>query len=266
MQPIRTNWWATNYSDYIVGDYRIPNVLYGFGGNDTIIGSQNKDIIAGGHGNDIIMAGGGNDIVHGGAGNDSLYGGYGDDQLSGGLGNDLLFGEYGNDYLNGGAGDDYLNGGAGNDTLYGGLGNDTLYGGAGDDYLNGGAGNDKYHYTFGSGNDVIDNSGGGYDTLIFEGLASWQLNAKKEGNDLLISVNGYQNQSVRVKNHFLGGDSAMDNIVTADKPMFNGVFGHTVASVNGLISAMAGLNSQQTGQANTIHFESGISLEFGVIR
>ncbi|MDK2127097.1 calcium-binding protein, partial [Parachitinimonas caeni] len=64
----------------------------------------------------------------------------------------------GADTLNGSAGDDVILGGAGNDQLSGKAGNDTLLGGSGDD---------TYLFGRGEGVDVIDNSGGGNDTLRF---------------------------------------------------------------------------------------------------
>jgi Ca2+-binding RTX toxin-like protein len=53
-----------------------------------------------------------------------------------------------------------LNGLAGDDNLYGGTGNDILNGGTGNDYLVGGAGADTYIFSYGSGNDTIDNATG----------------------------------------------------------------------------------------------------------
>ncbi|MGV8209185.1 calcium-binding protein, partial [Pseudomonas aeruginosa] len=84
--------------------------------------------------------------VQGTAGNDGA--------LNGTAQRDLLLGYNGNDSLSGGAGNDRLEGGNGNDTLVGGQGNDTLLGGRGDD---------TYVFSAGSGQDVIDNTGGGYD-------------------------------------------------------------------------------------------------------
>src|SRR5262249_49386842 len=78
------------------------------GGNDTLVGSNQKDYLDGFRGNDILK---------GNAGNDTLLGELGNDQLLGGLGNDVL---------NGGAGADKLTGGPGIDTLVGGAGNDVF--------------------------------------------------------------------------------------------------------------------------------------------
>jgi len=80
-------------------------VVYGLGGNDTIVVDPRitkSAIIFGGDGNDALFGGSGNDQISGGNGNDSLYGGNG---------NDTLCGDAGNDYLYGGDGDDTLTGG-----------------------------------------------------------------------------------------------------------------------------------------------------------
>ncbi len=69
----------------------------------------------------------------------------------------------------GGAQGDTLTGNTNANTLSGGAGNDTLVGGAGNDLLIGGSGNDVYSFTATAalGSDVLDESGGGIDTLNF---------------------------------------------------------------------------------------------------
>jgi Ca2+-binding RTX toxin-like protein len=93
-----------------------PEVICGFGGNDTIYA---------GDGDDTIYGGPGNDIIYGGGGNDTIDGENGDDELHGGDGNDTILGHPGNDKIYGDAGDDTLSGGNGVDTIDGGTGNDT---------------------------------------------------------------------------------------------------------------------------------------------
>lgn len=86
--------------------------------------------------------------MYGFGGNDTLVGGPKGDQLYGHSGNDALYGKEGNDSLFGDEGNDYLNGGTGNDSLYGGSGNDTLIGYGGtpseSDVLTGGSGADRF--------------------------------------------------------------------------------------------------------------------------
>ena len=149
---------------------------------------------------------------------DSLTGTSGKDLIQGLAGNDQLFGMGGNDRIEGGAGDDYLSGGngsgtnSGNDILIGGDGVDTLYGEDGDDRLEGGLGNDKYLYRAGHGVDTVV-VGGGSDMVFFQEIAQTRLSYHKDGNDLVILVDGDLGQQVRVENHFLGGNHALAGVV-----------------------------------------------------
>jgi Ca2+-binding RTX toxin-like protein len=74
-------------------------VMYGLGGNDTLIGAVGNDVLLGDAGKDVITGGGGIDVLEGGADGDTLKGGAGDDVLVGGLGADSLFGEAGADWF-----------------------------------------------------------------------------------------------------------------------------------------------------------------------
>jgi len=76
-----------------------------------------------------------------------------------------LTGNVGNNALAGGGGADTLDGGAGNDTLDGGAGGDVLTGGAGTNLLTGGADDDIY-YVSGASDVVVENVGGGADTVF----------------------------------------------------------------------------------------------------
>src|SRR3546814_17633141 len=90
-------------------------------------------------------------------------------------------------------------------------GNDTLVGDAGSDSLIGGAGDDDYVVAVGSGTDVIDNTGGGFDGIFFEGTVTReQLSFSRDGADMLISIDNTTTPAARVPNHFLGGDAAID--------------------------------------------------------
>jgi Ca2+-binding RTX toxin-like protein len=97
-----------------------------------------------------------NNIIYGNAAFNELQGLGGDDTLYGGDDFDLLYGQDDNDSLYGQVGDD---------ALIGGNGNDLLDGGVGVDYLLGGAGNDSY-YVDNSGDNPIENPGGGTDTIF----------------------------------------------------------------------------------------------------
>jgi len=137
-----------------------PLDMFGFSGNDTLIGGLSADILRGSSGQDELFGHAGADLLLGGAGQDTLSGGEGDDTLDGGGGHDLLQGGAGQDRLLGGAGQDTLWGEDGQDVLAGGAGHDHLFGGAGDDLLRGDAGNDQL------------DGGGGRDTAEYSGLFS----------------------------------------------------------------------------------------------
>src|SRR5262249_26025751 len=70
-------------NDTIVVDSKIalPCILYGDGGNDTLISGNGPGILVGGDGDDMLIGGNNRDI---------LIGGYGDDSLNGGNGEDIL--------------------------------------------------------------------------------------------------------------------------------------------------------------------------------
>ncbi|WP_179958319.1 calcium-binding protein [Chitinimonas arctica] len=154
-------------------------------------------------------------LFEGDAGNNQLQGQATRDLLRAYAGNDNLFGFGGDDRLEGGDGNDYLSGGdgrsadSGNDLLMGGNGDDQLNGEDGNDKLLGGVGNDKYVFKANWGQDVIDNTGGGTDWLIFSDVERNQFSFRREGNDLMIGVVGDASRSVRVLNHFNGGEAAI---------------------------------------------------------
>lgn len=185
-----------------------------------------------------IVAGGGtgyDQVIEGTAAGEQLVGSTGKDLIKGLAGGDQLFGMAGNDTLQGGDGDDYLAGGngsaagSGDDRLEGGIGNDTIRGQDGANTLIGGAGNDSYVY--GDGHDVIDNIGGGTDQIIFEnGIAASQLAFSRVGDDLVITVNGNANSTVRVVGHFLGGDQAIDFVHPASGAVLD------TATINAIVA------------------------------
>ena len=121
-----------------------------------------------------------------------------------------IFGQDSAESIYGLGGNDYIDGGGGNDKLYGGIGNDRLVGGAGEDILDGGEGDDHYYYYAGSGQDIIDQTGGGKDILFTYDVTADRLSFRKENNDLLVIIDQDESQSsVRVKDHFLGGEKAL---------------------------------------------------------
>lgn len=138
--------------------------IFGFDGDDVLVGNDGIDILRGNRGNDALDGQSGGDRLRGGGGNDTLRGGDGDDLVHGGKGNDLIFGGAGNDEVIGASGNDHIHGDDGNDRLYGRLNDDILSGGAGRDLLDGGAGDDTL--TGGMGHDhFVFNANSGHDTI-----------------------------------------------------------------------------------------------------
>lgn len=94
-------------------------LVCGYGGGDSITGSE---------GNDIIESGDdGSSDLHGGKGSDVLRGTNDSDNLFGGENNDALIGRGGNDLLDGGSGQNIYLPGAGADTVEGGQGLDIVF-------------------------------------------------------------------------------------------------------------------------------------------
>ncbi len=157
--------------------------LPGTSQNDQYIGTAFNDVLAGAGGNDRLTGAGGNDALIGGAGSDTMIGGAGDDVyymdagdvvIEEGGGYDTIIASYsaalGNntqvEVLRAAAGVAPLSlGGANmNDTLIGNDGGNILDGGAGRDTLIGGRGDDVYYID--ADDVVIEEGGGGYDTII----------------------------------------------------------------------------------------------------
>ena len=65
----------------VVGGLRLPAIVYGGAGNDSIKGGAGDDILIGGDGNDLIVGGAGRDLIVGGFGADRIVGDAGDDIL-----------------------------------------------------------------------------------------------------------------------------------------------------------------------------------------
>lgn len=96
------------------------NYIYGYGGDDTLVGGFIADnYIWGGDGNDEIRAGAQINKLYGEAGNDFLTGFFGG-------ANTFLYGGSGSDTLEAGSGGQYLDGGTGADIMLEGAGGDTF--------------------------------------------------------------------------------------------------------------------------------------------
>jgi Ca2+-binding RTX toxin-like protein len=165
---------------------------FGGSGNNFLLGNANNNELVGGDGGDTINGADGADTLNGGPGSDSLSGGAGSDwvvysevsPLGAGVivnlamlladdaaGIDTLSGIEniltgdGADSLSGDAFGNMISAAAGNDSIFGDAGDDTLVGGAGADTMGGGAGDDLF-FVLDAGDLVIENAGGGADTIM----------------------------------------------------------------------------------------------------
>jgi Ca2+-binding RTX toxin-like protein len=167
--------------------------IYGYGGNDELIGGDNHDVIDGGTGADDMHGNGGDDTYYVDNVGDAVheFDGFflsGRDTVNAtisytlpelvddlrlldsggainGTGNALaneITGNSSDNVLQGRDGNDTLTGNGGADDLFGGNHDDWLHGGVGDDFLDGGDGND---HLFGQGDYDVLNGGIGNDVL-----------------------------------------------------------------------------------------------------
>ena len=163
-----------------------------------------------------------------------LKGTDGDDTITIHTAGTLLAGN-GDDTITGSSGNDAIYGGAGDDKLYGGYGNDILDGSAGNDYLEGGAGDDTYLFRIGSGQDTINNTGGGNDRLRFEDVNPAELWFGKDGYHLTIGLVGTSDQ-VTVNNWFSNSSYMIDTIEAGEMALVEN-------QVALMVQAMAGLGA-----------------------
>jgi Ca2+-binding RTX toxin-like protein len=156
------NIFGSNFDDRLSAAIEVgPKVIYGLGGNDTLVGGLSVDHLNGGPGNDDLRGGSGSDTMVGGAGRDIFNGGGGNDlvtyyyaasavslaanarSLSGTAREqdnikadvERLTGTNFGDTIVGNASINVIRGLNGNDTITGGAGADNLFGDAGNDSL-----------------------------------------------------------------------------------------------------------------------------------
>ncbi|MEW8009676.1 MAG: calcium-binding protein [Candidatus Thiodiazotropha sp.] len=235
-------------TDWFISQGRGKTLRFVFADGSVITDIDQLTVTMGTAGNDTLQGTESSDTIQAGAGNDQVWGRGGNDEIRGDGGEDYLAGEAGDDILIGAAGDDNLAGGEGNDRLVGGDQNDQLNGGLGSDHLEGGGGDDIYVYSAGSGMDVIDNTGGGVDWLYFTDVTSDRLSFSRDGDDLLVSIDGDPAQSIRIISHFLGGESEIDYIQPSGSAAL------TASDVSALLSGQSG---GDTGSGDTDNSSGG---------
>ncbi|QEY65005.1 tandem-95 repeat protein [Metapseudomonas lalkuanensis] len=228
----------------------LANTLIGNSGNNLLDGGSGNDLLQGGDGNDSLMGSSGTDTLQGGAGNDLLDGGANSDSMAGGSGDDIYVvaqagdtvkeavGE-GNDTVRAavsyslganlenleltGTGNFNGTGSAEVNRLTGNAGINVLNGAGGNDWMAGRRGSDTYLFSAGSGNDVIDNSGGAIndvDTLQLTGLNPDNLRFLRSGSDLLMQVLT-SSETLTIQNFYLGTDFEIDRVRFANGTVWN---------------------------------------------
>lgn len=143
----------------------------------------------------------------------------------------LAWGTDGDDWFSGTWWSDYLTGGAGNDSISAGRGDDHLDGGLGNDYLSGEEGDDTFHFTKGSGEDVVstyeaifDEASQSYrhmgrDTVAFDDILIDEiLSVTRDGDSLLIRYG--ENDSVRIDSVFSYEAYKLDGFKFADSSTY----------------------------------------------
>ena len=189
-------------------EVEMDSVIYGNGGNDTILGGDKDDWINGSEGNDTIYGGnGGKDVLSGDVGKDAIYGGK--------LNSDGTI-TYNTEAVE-------IYGGDGDDSIYSGKGDDFIWGGKGDDEITLNGGNNTIMFA-GETSSFMDTIKGSTsdDTLKFtcngEGYKFSQLAFKQSGEDLLIRI--FENDevfgTVKIKDYYTEGASKIDKIIALD--------------------------------------------------
>jgi Ca2+-binding RTX toxin-like protein len=130
----------------------------------------------------------------------TIFGDAGNNVILGGEERDYLYGQAGDDVLVGGGGDDELIGtgwDAGKDTYIGGAGNDSFFDRDVDSH-------DTYVFDLGDGQDLLQDSGGGFDVLRFGPFitpADVYVSHDQGAGDLVVGIRGTR-EGVRVDDFF----------------------------------------------------------------
>ncbi len=143
--------------------------------------------------------------------------------------------------------------GSGDDTVGGMYENDMMIAGEGHGLYSGGAGHDTYLFKGDFGIDRINNNGSilDTDTIKFDDIDIEDLWFSQDGDDLLITISGTENQVI-VRNWFSDDKSKVDQIEVAGKFLF-------VSGVENLVNAMSEYPVPY-GAGNTVSDSAYLSL------
>ena len=207
--------------------------------NNVLTGNSAANVLTGGAGNDTYIVGAGDSISESNNnGTDTVQ-----SSVTWTLGSNLEnLTLIGSTVINGtgNSANNILTGNSAANVLSGANGNDTLRGGLGNDIVNGGSGNDTYLFGRGEGQDLVQDSGGSADKILYDsGINPLDLVISRQANDLRLSIHG-STDYVTVQNWHTSSSNRTETIQAGN--------GQTLLStqVDQLIQAMAGF-TQQTG-------------------
>ena len=172
----------------------LPQTFTGTAGNDILTGSRGDDTLTGLAGNDTLNGGQGHDLLDGGTGTDTMIGGTGNDTYIVDATGDVVteLANEGTDtvqssiaYTLGAIVENLTLTGTAAINGTGNALNNTLIGNGGSNVLTGGAGNDTY--VVGAGDTVVENAGGGTDTV--QSVVAWTLSLNVENLTLTGTAN-----------------------------------------------------------------------------
>lgn len=208
----------------------LDNWLVGNGAANTLVGGAGNDTYVVGNGDTVSeKANEGIDTVYSSvswtlgahAEHLTLIGSSAINGTGNGLANTLI----------GNSADNVLSAGGGHDILRGGVGHDTIYGGNG---------NDTYLFGRGDGQDVVQDSAGPADKILYEaGINPLDLVISRQVNDLRLSIYGAMD-SVTIQNWYAGSSNQTESIQAGNGEILLG------SQVDQLIQSMAGF-TQHTG-------------------
>jgi Ca2+-binding RTX toxin-like protein len=230
-------------------------------GNDILSGGAGADILQGGAGDDMFLLGSvadfaAGELLEGGAGNfdllrytgtvgtlilTDLVQGIEYVEITNAAGSALGTGAVSINATNlsepigliGNNGANVLTGTVFDDTLYGNGGNDTLNGGSGNDTLNGGLGNDTFRFALDDGQDLVQDSSGTADRVLFQsGINPLDLIISQQANDLRIAIEGTTDQ-ITVQNWYTSTANRTERIQAGNGEVL------LSSQVDQLIQAMA---------------------------
>jgi Ca2+-binding RTX toxin-like protein len=207
--------------------------------NNVLSGNSAANVLTGGAGNDTYVVGAGDSITESNNnGTDTVL-----SSVTWTLGSNLENLTLSGSVAINGTGNSANNvmiGNSATNVLSGANGADTLRGGHGDDTVNGGGGNDTYLFGRGEGQDLLQDSGGAADKILYDGgINPLDLVISRQANDLRLSIHG-STDTVTVQNWFTSSSNRTETIQAGNGQIL------LSTQVDQLIQAMAGF-TQQTG-------------------